>query len=516
MKKKLYSAIAVATLFATLPSCDNFLDKMPDQRTEIDTDTKVGELMVSAYPSNTAMMLYEHRSDNVMDNGKQYGAAYITLAQNYVWEDITNIDQDTPQGLWQSCYKAISAANQTLESIAAIGENSKNLPFKGEALLCRAYAHFVLANTFCQPYSATNAATHLGIPYVEAPEKIIGTKYERGTLQETYDKIARDIEAGYPLIDDNFYNVVKYHFNKKAAAAFAARFYLYLGEYQKCVDYATKAIGTDPSASLRNMSEYTLFNQVKEWSNRYVSKDEPANLMMIPTYSRWGRNYYTQRYSNSEVLSRNCTLWSSGPWGSSSLPTYSRTFGGSGYATKFFPRCGEFFEITNQTAQTGYPHVVEVPFTVDETLITRAEAYTLLGDYTSAARDLSYWYVKNGATAKTSADIIQYYTNRKATETAALAAGTLSPWLTQVKTLAPVNFTITSTDQEMMLHGVLHARRLETLFLGVRWLDIRRYDIEVIHNIDEENPIILPAGDLRRVHQIPESVVSAGMKPNPR
>ena len=36
-----------------------------------------------------------------------------------------------------------------------------------------------------------------------------------------------DLEEGLPLIDDNIYLRVKYHFNKKAAYAFAARFYLY-------------------------------------------------------------------------------------------------------------------------------------------------------------------------------------------------------------------------------------------------------------------------------------------------
>ena len=78
-------------------------------------------------------------------------------------------------------------------------------------------------------------------------------------------------------------------------------------------------------------------------------------------------------------------------------------------------------------------------------------------------------------------------------------------------------FEIETGTQEKMLQGVLHARRIETMYSGLRWLDIRRYGIEVIHNVDGEveNQITLPAGDLRRVIQIPQSVTTAGMMPNP-
>src|SRR3712207_5121083 len=132
MKNKLYTAIVLAVLGGGLSGCDKFLDEMPDKRTEVDTNAKVGELLVTAYSSRISMMIFEHRTDNVMDNGKQYGAAaHATLEQNYKWQEITAIDQNSPQGVWGGCYSAISAANQALEAIATIGENNGNLPYKG-------------------------------------------------------------------------------------------------------------------------------------------------------------------------------------------------------------------------------------------------------------------------------------------------------------------------------------------------------------------------------------------------
>lgn len=38
---------------------------------------------------------------------------------------------------------------------------------KGEALLTRAYHHFMLVNVFCKHYSEQTSATDLGIPYME-------------------------------------------------------------------------------------------------------------------------------------------------------------------------------------------------------------------------------------------------------------------------------------------------------------------------------------------------------------
>lgn len=99
--------------------------------------------------------------------------------------------------------------------------------------MCRAYAHFLLVNTFCQPYRKSSASSDMGIPYVEEPETVIGKQYDRGTVASVYEKIARDIEEGFPLINDNSYAVPLYHFNKRAAAAFACRFYLFYGNMNR-------------------------------------------------------------------------------------------------------------------------------------------------------------------------------------------------------------------------------------------------------------------------------------------
>ncbi|KAA5235203.1 hypothetical protein [Bacteroides finegoldii] len=63
---------------------------------------------------------------------------------------------------------------------------------------------------------------------------------------------------------------------------------------------------------------------------------------------------------------------------------------------------------------------------------------------------------------------------------------------------------------------MLHLRRVETVHEGLRWLDIKRYGIEISHNRDGETPDVLTKDDLRRAWQLPQDVISAGVLGNPR
>ena len=52
-----------------LTSCsESFLDKIPDERTDIDSEDKVINLLKSAYPSTSYQWVAELSSDNYIDN----------------------------------------------------------------------------------------------------------------------------------------------------------------------------------------------------------------------------------------------------------------------------------------------------------------------------------------------------------------------------------------------------------------------------------------------------------------
>lgn len=55
--RKVYYMVCMLAALSVIISCDDFLDKMPDKRAEINSNQKISELLVSAYPNVDPMMI---------------------------------------------------------------------------------------------------------------------------------------------------------------------------------------------------------------------------------------------------------------------------------------------------------------------------------------------------------------------------------------------------------------------------------------------------------------------------
>lgn len=520
--KKIGILSTILAMALSFTSCEDFLDTVPDNRAELNSVDKVTNLLVSAYPESYPVMMWEIASDNAMDNGKMYDVETQAIEDAYLWKDVkTETGEDSPQALWDKCYIAISAANHALQAIEEMGGGESWNPQKGEALLCRAYAHFLLANTFCEAYNPQTASSKLGIPYAVEPETEVAPVYTRGTLQETYEKIEADILAGLPLIDDNLYSVPKYHFNKKAANAFAARFYLgYVQEdksnYEKVLQYGEAVLGRTPESVLRNYyGELGGFNDPLNMADAFIAVKSPANLLITPVYSSWPYIYgpydLSKRYGLALAIS-NEVFAANGPWGSSTtLFPYEQRYGFD-QKISFF-KYNMYFEYTDKVNGIGYRHAVLVPFTTDETLACCIEALVMKSqpDYATAVQYINAWLHSHkgsrGAPTDVTEEIVeQFYSGLEySTEGKSTVKKKLNP-----------PFEFVNTKQENFVHCVLQMRRLEQIHDGLRWWDIKRYNIEVIHNRDGLAPDILKKDDLRRAMQLPQDVIGAGLQANPR
>ena len=93
-----------------------------------------------------------------------------------------------------------------------------------------------------------------------------------------------------PDVSDDIYTQPKYHFNQKAAYAFAARFNLYYMNYDKVITYASKVLGANPASLLRNYVPFMSLSNSEDIENRYISSSENANLLLMTAFSRIGRN----------------------------------------------------------------------------------------------------------------------------------------------------------------------------------------------------------------------------------
>lgn len=423
-----------------------------------------------------------------------------------MYEDVTETDWDVPQRVWQQTYKAIASANQALAAIEDLGSPVETDGSKAEALLCRAFGHFILVNTFGIAYNPVSSTSDLGIPYIEAPETTVNPTYERGTVAEVYEKINRDIEEALPLVKDNFVQPA-YHFNSKAAYAFAARFNLFYGKWDKVITYATRAIGENPTSQFRDVVRQNSFPVVIDRTYAYIDKDVSANLLILPQRSLWGRVYNRAasgaRYGHARSKA-NGTFWQYFPW--NNIANGLNSVYGSNQNV-YYPKIQEIFEITNATAQTGQPHTVLVPFTVEETLMCRAEARLMQNDFAGAARDLNYWYAYNSPAGST------------------FTVEQISDWYAVERERTPrpkmeTRFAVTEGTQENLLRAVLAVRRLLFVHTGERWLDIKRHGITVEHpvytnTIDFETITLLPY-EPRTAIQLPQDVTVGGLPPNPR
>jgi len=506
-----------------LSSCDSFLDELPDDRAEVDNTEKVTNLLVSSYPAVSNNIINEVSSDNVTDNGRQYSTGLLK-EQIYRFQDITDEGNDSPRSVWNGFYSSVATANQALATIEALGNPATLQAQKAEAKLCRAYSMFQLATTFCMAWNPEKADEYLGLPYPTALGESID---DRGTLRQLYAAIDKDIEEALPYVNDNIYSTPKYHFNQKAAYAFAARFNLYYMNYDKCIQYANVVLGNVPTAVMRNFEPYTQFGRV-DIGNRYVMTSEAANLLLIPAYSLAGRSLaggYDVRFDHNYSMASYETFWPDMPWGSGSTNTtlyYSNMLYGSNQSNAF-PKLEEFFEYTDKVNGTGYVHIVDAVFTGDETLLCRAEAYALKGgtdNLNKAVADLNLWVTTHCRESKGSATRPVLTISSINSFIEGLDYAPVLPDGNRDRSIRkkfnPQGFTVAAGEQENILVFLLQLRRLETIYQGMRFMDIKRYGIEHSHLLAGEDAITFTAGDLRGAVQLPNDVIIAGLEANPR
>ena len=521
MKK--YIGFSIIALGLTLTSCDDWLDKLPDNRMELQTPSDVSNLLVSAYPSAHPAYLLEMYSDNTDDCvNPSWSEASRFQAQAYNWEDITETGEDeSPQELWNRHYLAIASANAAIDLIEGKGSPAEYSEQLGEALLCRAYAMFQLSTVFCKAYNPATASTDLGLPYPTHPEKVVGTVYTRGTMEDLYGQIDKDLQRGLPLVSSN-YSKPKFHFNTDAAKAFAARFYLYKGDFAKAITYATEVLGADPSAKARDWDAYSALNMNQHIRpEAWVSADEKCNFLLQTVYSEWGAisgpYLYGEKYAHSYRITYDEDIASKGPFGAANSTFKQRVWSNTALANLFHRKVPYEFEYTDLQAGIGFAHAEYAVFTTEQLLLERAEAYALSGELQKAVDDYNtimkiYQKYPKTFTLKQIVDFyngVNYYTPKKAT--------------VKKHFVKPV-YTIDAegSDQEALLQAILHLRRIMEVGEGYRMQDVKRYGIVIYRRQTNTSFTIsavtdsLTVDDPRRAIQLPQDVITSGLEPNDR
>jgi len=496
--KNIYIA-GVALALITFTGCNDYLDKIPDNRTELNSVEAVAELLTSAYPDASYMMFCETMSDNSGDKG--IGATHVQINEEaYYWsEKYSSSWQDSPEYYWNASYEAIASSNQALKAIEELGSPNEAMPYKGEALLTRAYSHFMLVNLFAKTYNPATANDDMGIPFVTEPEDVVIKEYTRHSVAKVYELIQKDLEAGLPLIKDQAYDVPKYHFNVAAAYTFASRFYLYTGQWKKAIECANNALSVEPSKQMRDwVGEYAAYTYY-ELRARYTHSEESANLLLAGQMTWWGNQFAGARYSLSKdrrdeiVYSDNV---SGGDWA-------YKIYGGNERVLNIpkFETHKKFTSI-NSTNYRGY--VMSPILTIEEALLNRAEALAMDNQMEAAVTDLNSFLSKR----------IKAYDASHV-----LTVDRVKTFYADDETVLNPFYSI-ADDQLPFVKCVADFKRVEYIHEGMRWFDVRRFRMQIEHNINnevgEDGKEVLLAEDLRKECQIPELAIEFGLTPNPR
>ena len=530
---KIYFLIAAALVITGLSSCNKFLDKNPDNRATIDTEEKVVKLVSSAYMTDGYPLIAEFLSDNIDEDTDNNTRTDRFVEQLWNWEDITESNNESPERFWGSAYMAIANANAALKAIEELGGpgvSSTLAQAYGEALVSRAYHHFMLLNLFAKNYNTATSASDLGITYMVESEHTLNPQYERNSVKECYELIEKDLEEGLPYVGDDNLEVPKYHFNRRAAYAFAARFYLFYEKWDKAIECADECLGSAPATLLRDYVEPA--SNALAIARHYIDASQKSNFLLFTAYSRlglcfggsstgltiyvtWAKYSCNNYLGNTEIY---CTQSvQRNVWGTNgNFVSPVRRFTGTNNNKQVMYKLPYLFEYTDPVAGIGYNRTVYPALWADETLLVRAEAKILKKDYDGAVEDLNTWLhnITTTTFVLTKDNIVAFYNRMNyATWNASTPKKHLHP---------AFEIDAEGSDQEAMLQFLLHMRRIETAHLGLRWFDVKRYGIEIWRRQMNAsgNPQtlkdVLTVDDERRAVQIPQKVVDAGYQPNPR
>lgn len=387
-----------------------------------------------------------------------------TLTDNFrryhIWDTDVNIH---PAYDWQYPYTCIFYSNVVIDGLENMTKGTYDIEkwnkILGAALFYRAHSFHQLAQVYAHPYG-DDQMNKYGIPLRLSSD--IAEIIERSTVEKTYEQIVKDLKKAVSLLPDN--TVIKEQPSKRSAYALLARVYLSMRQYTEALSVA--------DSCLKFGDELLDYNNINSTANYPFLN---TNIMDIEVIfkSTFVSHPGATSPVNTFVAKIDETLISSYHEDDLRLNIFYREATPSGYRYK-----GSFYGSNNYFAGIA----------LDEIYLIKIECLARNGNITEAV------------------DLLEYFRRKRFL-------------------YSSDNYKVpleARKDNKSLISFIKEERRRQLPFRGLRWTDLRRYNLEgdniiLERNISGEEYVLLP-NDRRYTFLIPDLVIGYNptMEQNPR
>lgn len=310
-------------------------------------------------------------------------------------------DSKEIEAVYAQLYTIIGRCNFVLDNLEKVRFNTtddnaleKLDGYEGETCFARALAYSELIKLFCKSYEPATAAQTPGVVLISSynnPEPI-----RRSSLKLSYEFILNDLEKAEELIVAECLpnGAAADYFTTSTVNALYSRVYLYMQEWAKAVEYATKVID-DPALDLassmtaatskQSMYMYMWSNDISPeviWRVKFTTSSFGGAVGRV--FLNYNFSSFTPDYVPSE--------WALGLYDSKKDFRYNAFFSvqKTGYPHNLtWPLLVKYFGNEAFLAQRILHVNMPKVFRLSEQYLIRAEAYCQLKNYSKASSDIT-------------------------------------------------------------------------------------------------------------------------------
>jgi hypothetical protein len=451
---KILPLMAITFLFL---SCKKFLEVAPSKTTSlvVKTTAQINALL----DNQNTFYIEESRSQafstddcgltlDLYNGGRGVFTSMPTILFS-AWD--TQYIPDLSDTFWSGEYKKIFTANLALNEVDGVtGTDAEKAIIKADAHFIRAYSYWVLANTYCLPYTDASKG-EMGLPIKTSTS--FEEPLERQPLEKVYQQIEADLAEALkiPITLTQSGKPRHWRASKAGVNAFAARYYLNSNNNAKALEYANAAL-----AEYSTLVDYNTEMRYGRDQTIVINSGTPTAQTVVLKYPYTHDNQADQIDMVAWKEFLYFRMLNNGSWwyipSFDLLNLYDKT-----NDLRYQYHVVEGYSYDRLMAKPAYDYPGYIFFfkdrlpsgpTVAEMLLTKAEAQARLNDPSGAMTTLNILRAK------------------------------------RMKPGAWVNLVATGKDDA--IKKVLEERRREMPFVQ-RWFDIRRYN----NNDDPNDDVIL-------------------------